>query len=321
MALGFNNSPVNWNIDYGQLRSGEYMGNALANTGGILGNAIFKATQEMEKKRKEKEAYEAAVGFLGEKYGMDEDQAKGVVKGIGLDNFLRTQQIDLQQKELQQRAAEMERRAQAAEAEAKRAGQINNALLGAFAKSTHPTSGPAAVLPAGGVTGQAPFAGGQFDQNMFLRDAITRGAPIGDAIKAATGISSLQPKKSFEPEVKTVNGVRMARTSDGQYQVLTEPKAEKERETQLAALVRERDEYAKQGRTDVVQQYNRAIQNYGVQPDIWGNVPGAQAPAQQADATKGSEKYKTAEDVIDEFRAGKIKADEARRIIKERGWQ
>lgn len=320
MALGFNNSPVNWNIDYGQLRSGEYMGNALANTGGILSNAIFKAAEAQEKRRKEKELMrlqkeeeqKEVEGFveIARRLGVniDTSNAKGVYKAIGGGPGL-------------MQLAQTEQRTKQAEQQAQQAIWERNSLIQSALKSYHPQGGPASIMPAGGVTGNAQFPGGQFDQNMFLRDAITKGAPIGDAIKAATGISSLQPKKSFEPEVKTVNGVRMARTSDGQYQVLTEPKAEKERETQLAALVRERDEYAKQGRTDVVQQYNRAIQNYGVQPDIWGNVPGAQAPAQQADATKGSEKYKTAEDVIDEFRAGKIKADEARRIIKERGWQ
>jgi hypothetical protein len=80
------------------------------------------------------------------------------------------------------------------------------------------------------------------------------------------------------------------------------PKDETAGGTQLAKLVKERDEFAKAGRTDIVAQYDSAIKNYGAKYDAFGNpiggtptatptaaVPAAAAPAAPTASTPSNQ--------------------------------
>ena len=54
MNRGITSAPMNWAIDYGQNRQGEIMGNAISNTGSMLGNTIMQYAQDKRKKEEKK---------------------------------------------------------------------------------------------------------------------------------------------------------------------------------------------------------------------------------------------------------------------------
>ncbi len=107
MNRGITSAPMNWAIDYGQNRSGEIMGNAIGNTGSMLGNAIMQYAADKKKKDEEKLKKDAAIKFLG-KQGIPEEEAKGIVNGVGIDNFLKFKQVDQDQQQIKQRQQQID---------------------------------------------------------------------------------------------------------------------------------------------------------------------------------------------------------------------
>lgn len=193
MALGFNSSPVNFGIDYNQNKVGDYYGNALSNTGGMLGNAIMQYGKTAADKKKKDEREQYAIDFLKQQ-GLPEEQAKATVKGIGIDDFLKFQQIDQQTKALGQRA-------QMAEAKAQQAQAQNNAIMQAVAaasKQQMPQSGPMSVLPSGGASGQLQNPDGGMDANVFMRSAAQNGVPSERINQIVASINSTN--KANKPE-------------------------------------------------------------------------------------------------------------------------
>ena len=97
-----NTQATNWQIDYGQNKAGAIYGNAIQNLGGMTGNLIMEYAQKQKEKAEKDAKEQEAIKYLTAKGGMSEEEAKGVVKGVGVDNFMKMQQIDLDRQQIAQ---------------------------------------------------------------------------------------------------------------------------------------------------------------------------------------------------------------------------
>ena len=199
MNSQLNSQPMNWAIDYSQNKAGQIYGNAISNIGGMTGNAIMEFAKKQREDAEKKAKEEAAQKFLTAQ-GMPEEDAKGVVKGIGVDNFLKMQQIDNERKQMQMQAQAYPQRVAQAEAEAKAekakteaaardAAIYKNVLMGGSAPGTPPP-----MLARNGST-QADMSPMGYMQRMAQSgasmEAINKG---GDAIRQAQGTPEAKMK-------------------------------------------------------------------------------------------------------------------------------
>jgi hypothetical protein len=181
--------PVNWGgTDFSLNRGGQFMGQALANTGGILGNAIMEHAQKEEEKRKKKEQEDEAVKFLVSR-GMPEADARSAAKGVGVENVIRFGQLDQQNTSLQNESTRLS-------LEASRMAQENLRLKqerDAYAKWAETVTSDPNADP---IASMAKFP------NMNVSHGLNASAQINDQRQAAA-------KASARPTVETVT------TSDG----------------------------------------------------------------------------------------------------------
>ena len=199
MNSQLNSQPMNWAIDYSQNKAGQIYGNAISNIGETTGNAIMEFAKKQREDAEKKAKEEAAQKFLTAQ-GMPEEDAKGVVKGIGVDNFLKMQQIDNDRKQMQAQAQAYQQRVAASEAEAKAerakteaaardAAIYKNVLMGGSAPGTPPP-----MLARNGST-QADMSPMGYMQRMAQSgasmEAINKG---GDAIRQAQGTPEAKMK-------------------------------------------------------------------------------------------------------------------------------
>jgi hypothetical protein len=125
---------------------------------------------------------------------MDEAQARNVVKGIGIENWSRFQQIDQQKKEsdarMQAMAAEkaaMEAKAAEAFRKAQQAEQENSILKNVMAGGA-PAGTPPPYLAKNGSDAA------RMDGNAFANRMATMGMPAEKALEYGGKIASMQPK-------------------------------------------------------------------------------------------------------------------------------
>ena len=123
-----NTQATNWQIDYGQNKAGAIYGNAIQNLGGMTGNLIMEYAQKQKEKAEKDAKEQEAIKYLTAKGGMSEEEAKGVVKGVGVDNFMKMQQIDLDRQQIAQRATAMEQQAKFEQQKAQQAEAKAQAL-------------------------------------------------------------------------------------------------------------------------------------------------------------------------------------------------
>lgn len=148
---------MNWAIDYGQNRAGEIMGNAIGNTGGMLGNAIMQYAQDKRKKEEKKAKEEAAVRFIlasgaGKNIGItDEKSAKQAVSGIGVENIQNLIQIQQREQQMQQEKARTEAETARLNAENQRL-KLERETLGKFVSEA---TTPRVQLPSANAVGAA----------------------------------------------------------------------------------------------------------------------------------------------------------------------
>lgn len=226
MNSQLNSQPMNWAIDYSQNKAGQIYGNAISNIGGMTGNAIMEFAKKQREDAEKKAKEEAAQKFLTAQ-GMPEEDAKGVVKGIGVDNFLKMQQIDNDRKQMQaqaqayqQRVAASEAKAKAerakAEAAARDAAIYKNVLMGGSAAGTPPP-----MLARNGST-QADMSPMGYMQRMAQSgasmEAINKG---GDAIRQAMPDPD---RAKIGKEITLSDGRKGVWTSGGGIQVLDDKK-------------------------------------------------------------------------------------------------
>lgn len=157
MNRGITSAPMNWAIDYGQNRAGEIMGNAIGNTGGMLGNAIMQYAQDKRKKEEKKAKEEAAVRFIlasgaGKNIGItDEKSAKQAVSGIGVENIQNLIQIQQREQQMQQEKARTEAETARLNAENQRL-KLERETLGKFVSEA---TTPRVQLPSANAVGAA----------------------------------------------------------------------------------------------------------------------------------------------------------------------
>jgi len=189
MNRGITSAPMNWAIDYGQNRQGEIMGNAIGNTGGMLGNAIMQYAQDKRKKEEKKAKEEAAVRFIlasgaGKNIGItDEKSAKQAVSGIGVENIQNLIQIQQREQQMQQTNKQLEQERQAAEAKAQAAEGERNAILAAVQASRQAPMPPLGRRYGPADEGAPTGTQDDSDVNVFISEAAKRGARPSD-IKA-----------------------------------------------------------------------------------------------------------------------------------------
>lgn len=82
--------------------------------------------------------------------------------------------------------------------------------------------------------------------------------------------------------------------------------------SQLGKLIAERDAYRAAGRADVVAEYDRAIKLIGVRYDAFGNPINVEAPPVEP---------KSKEEMLALVKAGKLTAEQAKAIAKNKNWQ
>lgn len=199
MNSQLNSQPMNWATDYSQNKAGQIYGNAISNIGGMTGNAIMefakKQREDMEKKAKE----EAAMKYLVSQK-IPEEQAKGIVKGIGVDNFLKMRQIDndRMQMEAQMEAAkarviqaqtEAAQEKAKADAAARDAAIYKNVLTGGSAPGTPPPMLARNDTPQADMTAMGYMR--RMAQSGASIDAVNKG---GDAIRQAQGTPEAKMK-------------------------------------------------------------------------------------------------------------------------------
>lgn len=229
MANGrqLNSQPTNWTIDYGQDRRGEFWGNALANTGGVLGNAIAKYAKDSREKAEREAKEKQAMDYLKGAMNVDDEKAKGIVKGIGLDNFIQFQQLDQQKREADTRTALLAHRAQVAEAKAAQSAAEKGAVLDSLKTALlrrPPQSGPMSVIPAGGVSGELEETPGVINARRFLLESTRRNVDPKTSLDLAEGLGRLnRAAREGQPFVPTSgafeDGRKYYRTSPNSVQV------------------------------------------------------------------------------------------------------
>ncbi len=210
MNRGITSAPMNWAIDYGQNRAGEIMGNAIGNTGSMLGNTIMQYAKDKKAREETKAKEEAATrailaGGYGKAAGLtDEKSIKQFVTANGADsafNLIKIsqdqQQIEQRGQQLEQTNRQLEQERRAAEAKAQAAEGERNAILAAVQASRQ------APMPQAGRTygpadeGAPTGTQGIEDVNMFIREAVKRGARPSDIKTIADSMTAA--KKANKP--------------------------------------------------------------------------------------------------------------------------
>lgn len=200
MANGrqLNSQPTNWTIDYNQDRRGEFWGNALANTGGILGSAIAKYAEDSRKKAEREAKEKQAMDYLKGAMNVDDEKAKGIVKGIGLDNFIQFQQLDQQKREADTRDAILRQQLeqiQAEKAKTERENEAYKAVLGGGGAAAR--SGVPPMLARNPMA--APQPRGPMSPEEIATALINGGVSPAEALKAGGQIDNMRPKEVRRP--------------------------------------------------------------------------------------------------------------------------
>jgi hypothetical protein len=179
--------PVNWGgTDFSLNRGGQFMGQALANTGGLLGNAIMEHAQKEEAKRKKKEEEENAIKAL-KALGVPDDQAPSIVKGMGVENFNRWRATDAQMASLKAESNAALARAADAERKAKEA-ELKNNIITQVVMNGAPAGQPPPYLAASGT------AAADFSAAGYARRIIGMGGKGEDAVEFGAKIAANNPK-------------------------------------------------------------------------------------------------------------------------------
>jgi hemin uptake protein HemP len=145
MNRGITSQPIDWTIDYSKNRVGDIYGNAAANIGGMVGQSILQFAKDSREKEEKKRKEESATQFLMKSGSMGEKEAQDVVKGVGIDNWLRFQQVDNDKKQVEAQAEANAMRAQAATMKAQDAERKAQVLQSALQQTLQ--GGPQAVAP------------------------------------------------------------------------------------------------------------------------------------------------------------------------------
>lgn len=202
-----NTQATNWQIDYGQNKAGAIYGNAIQNLGGMTGNLIMEYAQKQKEKAEKDAKEQEAIKYLTAKGGMSEEEAKGVVKGVGVDNFMKMQQIDIDRKQMEQRGKIMEQEVAVEKAKTAAALAKTQALERDNAIFRH-------VMTGGSAPGTPPpmlARNGTPQADMGAQGTMRRMAQLG-----ATQEATMAAGKTMDEIMpKPLDQVRTVTTSDG----------------------------------------------------------------------------------------------------------
>ena len=189
-----NTQATNWQIDYGQNKAGAIYGNAIQNLGGMTGNLIMEYAQKQKEKELKDAKEQEAIKYLTAKGGMSEEEAKGVVKGVGVDNFMKMQQIDIDRKQMEQRGKIMEQEVAVVKAKTAAALAKTQALERDNAIFRH-------VMTGGSAPGTPPpmlARNGTPQADMGAQGTMRRMAQLGatqdSTLAAGKAVSDIMPK-------------------------------------------------------------------------------------------------------------------------------
>ncbi len=231
-----NSQPINWGGGLIADRSGEYMGGTMASFGKLTGDAISEYAAKERERREKKDREENAINFLKTSSGgqMDDKQAGSIVRGIGVDNFIKLREADMRNEALRQNAESAKLDALQLQAKAAEKERQAIALLRGMAEAVKqqvPPSGPMALFPAGGVTGGVRDPQGRIDPAAFMQMAAVGGADPGEIQKMLAAINAANDgarnSTPFEPRIVALpDGTKTVMTSPNSAQVLPAAKDE-----------------------------------------------------------------------------------------------
>jgi hypothetical protein len=210
MNRGITSAPTNWGIDYSQNQTGAIMGNAMANTGNMLGNAIMQYAKDKKEREEKKAKEEAATRFIlasgvGKEMGIvDEKTAKQAVTGIGVENVQNFIQLQQRQKQIEQETArvaaqeaQVAQKAQEVEREKIRNQQFLGQIAGAAPWRNAPAQTPQDVFAAAARTGVDPRAAATMANT--LPPPAKQAGPVNFITDPVTGARFAQHNGAIQP--------------------------------------------------------------------------------------------------------------------------
>lgn len=269
MNRGITSAPMNWAIDYGQNRQGEIMGNAIGNTGGMLGNAIMQYAQDKRKREEKKAKEEAAVRFIlasgaGKNIGItDEKSAKQAVSGIGVENIQNLIQIQQREQQMQQAKAQADAETARLNAENQRL-KLERETLGKFVSEA---TTPRVQLPSANAVGAAfNTEGARIPQaTMQAPDPLAAFSRNAQNMNPQAGLSALNQiidsrgKPAPTPQSFNVGG-RTIHTFNGQVIPDAKTKGPQSQEGKMAADI---ELYEKAGNKEAADALRAALRKQG----------------------------------------------------------